>query len=62
MVELLIVVVHGPSSLLEIHELLMPLSHHARGDVVGVESITELSPLHLVVYGASSGVVGPTTR
>jgi hypothetical protein len=44
MVELLGVVVHGPSSLLEIHELLALLSHHTCGDVVGVESITEFSP------------------
>jgi hypothetical protein len=35
---------YGPSSLLEIHELLALLPHHAGGDVVGVESITELSP------------------
>jgi hypothetical protein len=26
---------------------------------VGVESITELSPRHLVVYRASGGIVGP---
>jgi hypothetical protein len=35
------------------------LPHHARGDVVGAESITELSPRHLVIRGASGGVVGP---
>jgi hypothetical protein len=50
---------HGPSSLLEIHELLALLPHHADGNVVGTKSITELSPRHLVVYGASGGVVGP---
>jgi hypothetical protein len=59
MVELLGAVVHGPSSLLEVHELLSLLSHHAGGDVVGVESIAELSPRHMVIRGASGGVVGP---
>jgi hypothetical protein len=59
MVELLGVVVHGPSSLLEIHELLALLPHHTYGDVVGAESIVELSPRHLVIHGASGGVVGP---
>jgi hypothetical protein len=59
MVELLAVVVHGPSSLLEVHELLALLTHHACGDVVGAEGIAELSPLHLVICGASSGVFGP---
>jgi hypothetical protein len=44
MVELLGVVVHRSSSLLEVHELLTLLPHHACGDVVGVESITEFSP------------------
>jgi hypothetical protein len=58
MVELLGVVVHGSSSLLEVHELLALLPHHACGDVVGVESIVELSPRHLVIRGASGGVVG----
>jgi hypothetical protein len=50
---------HGPSSLLEIHEFLALLPHHACGDVVGAESITELSPRHLVIRWASGGVVGP---
>jgi hypothetical protein len=50
---------HIPSSLLEVHELLALLPHHACGDVVGVESITELSPRHLLIHGASGGVVGP---
>jgi hypothetical protein len=59
MVELLGKVVHGPSSFLEVHELLALLPHHACGDVVGAESITELSPRHLVIRGASGGVVGP---
>jgi hypothetical protein len=59
MVELLGVVVHGPSSLLEVHELLAFLSHHVCGDVVGTESIAELSPRHLVIRGVSGGVVGP---
>jgi hypothetical protein len=59
MVELLGVVVHGPSSLLEVHELLVLLSHHACRDVVGVEGTAELSPWHLVIRRASGGVVGP---
>jgi hypothetical protein len=50
---------HGPSSLLEVHEFLVLLPHHACGDVVGVEGIAELSPRHLVVRKASGGVVGP---
>jgi hypothetical protein len=44
MVVFLGVVVHEPSSLLEVHELLALLPHHACGDVVGAEGITELSP------------------
>jgi hypothetical protein len=59
MVEFLGVVVHEPSSLLEVHELLALLPHHACGDVVGAEGITELSPRHLVIRRASGGVVGP---
>jgi hypothetical protein len=59
MVELLRVVVHGPSAQLEVHELLVLLPHHACWDVVGVESIAEFSPRHLVVHGASGGVVRP---
>jgi hypothetical protein len=59
MVELLAVVVHGPSFLLEVYELLALLPHHACGDVMGAEGIAELSPRHLVVHGASDGVVGP---
>jgi hypothetical protein len=59
MIELLVVVMHGPSSLLEIHEFLALLPHHACVDVVGAESIAELSTRHLVVRGASGGVVGP---
>jgi hypothetical protein len=51
--------VHGPSSLIEVHELLTLLPHHTGGDVVDAESITELSPRHLVVHGVSGGVVGP---
>jgi hypothetical protein len=51
--------VHEPSSLLEIHELLSLLPHHADRDVVGAESIAELIPRHLVVRGVSGGVVGP---
>jgi hypothetical protein len=50
---------HGPSSLLEVHELLALLPHHACGDVVGAEGITELNPRHMVIHGASGGVVGP---
>jgi hypothetical protein len=59
MVELLGIVMHGPSSLLEVHEFLVLLPHHACGDVVGAEGIAELSPRHLVVRKASGGVVGP---
>jgi hypothetical protein len=59
MVELLVVVMHKPSSLLEVHELLALLSHHACGDVVGTESITKLSPWHMVILGTSGNVVGP---
>jgi hypothetical protein len=59
MVELLGVVVYGSSSLLEVHELLVLLPHHACGDVVGAEGIAELSPRHLVIRGVSGGVVGP---
>jgi hypothetical protein len=59
MVELLGVVIHGPSSLLEVHEFLALLHHHACGDVVGAKSIAELSPRHMVICGASGGVVGP---
>jgi hypothetical protein len=44
---------HGLFFLLDVHELLALLPHHACGDVVGVESITELSPQHLVVHRAS---------
>jgi hypothetical protein len=58
MVELLGVVVHGPSSLLEAHELLALLPHHACRDVVGAEGIAELSQWHMVIRGASGGVVG----
>jgi hypothetical protein len=58
-VELLGVVIHVPSSLLEVHELLVLLPHHTSGDVVGAESIAELSPRHLVARGVSGGVVGP---
>jgi hypothetical protein len=58
-VELLEVVMHGPSSLLEVHELLALLPPHAGVDVVGVKGIVELNPRHLVVRGVSGGVVGP---
>jgi hypothetical protein len=56
MVELLGVVVHGSSSLLEVHELLALLPHHTGGDVVGAEGIAELTARHLVIRGASGGV------
>jgi hypothetical protein len=59
MVELLGVVMHGSSSLLEVHELLALLPHHVCGDVVGAEGIAEFSPWHLVICRASGGVVGP---
>jgi hypothetical protein len=58
--ELFGVVVHGPSSLLEAHELLALLPHHACWDVVGAEGIVKLSPRHMVIRGASGGVVGPS--
>jgi hypothetical protein len=51
--------VHGSSSLLEVHELLALLHHHAGGDVVGAESIVELSKRHMVICVTSGGVVGP---
>jgi hypothetical protein len=60
MVELLGVVVHRSSTLLEVHELLALLPHHAGRDVVGTEGIAELNPQHLVIRGASGGVVGPS--
>jgi hypothetical protein len=50
---------HGPSSLLEVHELLALLTHHACGDVVCAEGIVELNPWHLVIRGVSGNVVGP---
>jgi hypothetical protein len=50
---------HRSSSLLEVHELLAPLPHHAGGNVVGAEGTTELDPRHLVIRGVSGGVVGP---
>jgi hypothetical protein len=59
MVELLAVVVHGSFFLLEVHELLVLLPHHACGDVVGAEGITELSPQRLLIHMASGSVVGP---
>jgi hypothetical protein len=49
---------HGPSSLLEVHEFLALLPHHICREVVGTESIAKLSPRHLVVHGASDDVVG----
>jgi hypothetical protein len=59
MVEELGVLMHGPSALLEIHEFLMLHSHDTRGDVMGVETLAELTPRHLIVRRASGGVVGP---
>jgi hypothetical protein len=59
MIKLLGVVMHRPSSLLEVYELLVLLPHHACGDVVGAEGITEFSPRHLVIRRASGSVVGP---
>jgi hypothetical protein len=49
---------HGPSTLLYVHELLAFLSHHACWNVVGAESAAELGPRHLVLCGVSGGVVG----
>jgi hypothetical protein len=57
-VEQLGVVMHGPSTLLYVYELLAFLSHHACWNVVGAKSVVELSPRHLVVCEASGGVVG----
>jgi hypothetical protein len=45
--------------LLKVHELLTLLPHHACGDIVGAEGIEEFSPRHMVICGASGGVVGP---
>jgi hypothetical protein len=59
MVELLGVVIHGSPSLLKVHELLALLPHHTGGDIVGAEGIAEFSPRHLVIRGASGGVVCP---
>jgi hypothetical protein len=58
-VEQLEVVMHGPSTLLLIHELLAFLPHHACWNVVGTESVVELGPRHLIVCGVSGNVVGP---
>jgi hypothetical protein len=58
MVEFLGVIMHRPSSLLEVHELLALLPHHACGDVMGTESIAEVSPRHMIIHRASGGVVG----
>jgi hypothetical protein len=44
MVEELGVLMHGPSALLQVHEFLMLHSHDARGDGMGVESLTKLIP------------------
>jgi hypothetical protein len=59
MVEELGILMHGPSTLLEVHEFLMLPSHDTRGDMMGVEGLTKLTPRHLIVRGASGGVVGP---
>jgi hypothetical protein len=53
---------HGPSSLLEVHEFLPLLPHHACGDVVGTESIAELSPRHLVIRGGQRGRRGVSAQ
>jgi hypothetical protein len=50
---------HGPSSLLEVHELLTLLPYYTDRDVVGAESIAKHIPRHLVVRGARGSVVGP---
>jgi hypothetical protein len=54
-----VVVVHGPSALLQVHELLVLPTHYAYWDVMGMESVAELSPWYLVVHGTSGSVVGP---
>jgi hypothetical protein len=50
---------HGPTSLLEVHELLALVPYHACGDIVVAEGIAEFRPQHLVIRGASGSVVGP---
>jgi hypothetical protein len=59
MVEELGILMHEPSALLEVHEFLMLPSLDTHGDVMGVECLAELTPRHLIVHGASDGVVGP---
>jgi hypothetical protein len=50
---------HGPTSLLEVHELLALVPYHACGDIVVAEGIAEFRPWHLVIRGVSGSVVGP---
>jgi hypothetical protein len=50
---------HGLSTLLQVHELLILPSHRTCRDVMGVESFMKLIPRHLVVCGMSGGVIGP---
>jgi hypothetical protein len=59
-VEQLGVVMHRLATLLYVHELLAFLFNHAYLNVVGVESVAELGPRHLVVCGASGSIVGPS--
>jgi hypothetical protein len=44
--------------MLQVHELLALLSHHACWNVVDAESTAKLSPRYLVVHEASGSVVG----
>jgi hypothetical protein len=44
-----------------VQELLKLVSHEARGDVVSMEGLRELSPWHLVAVAMSGGVVSPAS-
>jgi hypothetical protein len=46
-------------TLLQVQELQNLVSHQARGDVVSVEGLTELSPRHLVAVLKSGSEVSP---
>jgi hypothetical protein len=59
MVEVLRIIMHRPSALLQIYELFMLPFHDACQDVRGIEGITELGPQNLIVRRASGGVIGP---
>jgi hypothetical protein len=59
MVEELSILMHEPSTLLEVHEFLMLPSHDTCGNVKGVEGLAILTPWHLIVHRASGSVIGP---